>query len=143
MWADSSADLGGRMDVRVEVRSVRFSTARRLRTFVRGGISGLRGCCRSVGGMRISLGMMGPRATRGGRTKIGILIPGKRFCTDGVYSAFRRTVSIDIRTLKGRLIGCGRGRHDGWGIHGDFTKGGWVAGFTTISLTLRHSNYVF
>lgn len=103
------------MFVRIEVRTVRFSTARGLRSFVRGGATGLRGCYSSVGGIRISLGIMGPRATVGGRTDVGILIPGNRFFTRGIDSAFRRSISMYMSTLSGRLAGCGRGLHNGWG----------------------------
>lgn len=103
------------MFVRMEVRSVRFSTSSGLRTFVRGGTRGLRGFYSGVVGMRISLGIMGPRATVGGRTKIHILTLGSRFCTRGVDSAFRRSVSIYVRTLSGRLLGTGRGLRNGWG----------------------------
>ncbi len=101
--------------VRMEVRTVRFSTARGLRRFVRGGMTGFKGVDRRVEGMRISLGIMGPRAIVGGRMSVGILTSDNRFFTRGIYSAFRRTMSVYLRTLRHRLSGCGRGRESRWG----------------------------
>lgn len=112
----SSGDAGEEeFVVGVEVRTVRFSTASRLRTFVRGGITGLRRCFSNVVSTRIDLGIMGPRSTGGGRTTVQLVVGGKSYFTRGMGSAFRRSVSRYMRTLRGRLIGFGRGVETGWG----------------------------